>query len=1346
MSKRTDHIFKNYLRRLTRLAGNNRSLLLLRTGQQVMDLAQLNHLAVQNAFEVVEALIAGKSKVVCPVVNSRMEAANVVSAKLKRLQRLEKFLYEEKGTHDLHMGWPLVRGKFNDGTPVRAPLLFFPVQLEAEKGAWVVRVRKDAGVTFNKALLLAYFHFSQLPVNDVLPETSFEDFDPDSTVFRTQLYQLLKDKIEINFNPDTFSGTIGRFEEFTREQFDAAHREGELKLFPEAVLGIFPQADSQLVPDYLKLLDDNPFETLEEFFSSKSAASQHAPVHDAVAVNLAVKEERVFAPFKTDAWQEHALKCTKLGNSLVVKGPPGTGKSQLIANLIADSIASGKRVLLVCQKRVALDVVFERLSDAGLSAFTGLVHDFRDDRKLIFEKISNQVERVGDYQAQNRSLDVIQTERRFVQVSRTIDQITEELEEFRKALFTNKECGLSAKELYLSSDPGAPRVNLRQEYRLFDFQTLPDFMRRLKAFTAYAKDTEADDYPWKNRKSFARFRVTDRDEIERTIKEVKDFQEKLSQRLEALLHHPVTFDEAEALLARKPDADELAGLLTDETVFAFFKAMVEEKDETTNLLWLQNMERVCINCFDGAGVEATLTDDQIGKCQAALQQRLTAQRNVVRLIRWELFSEHKFFLKRILIANGLSYNKNGLRTLEERLDNRLNLEHHFTSLKQNKWLIDLPAKYDKRIIKKWFEKQLLAIRAKLLFSSLRGFSESIHARDFTREEFLRRLWDIYDTLLEIPERKSLWLEYLTQYQVNSLTQKPGIWFNLIQQLRVDFDKLCEVDALKEKFSTHELEIVYRIFDETKQWDEQKAEAIFQNSLRLAWIEHLEAKYPVLRAVSSKKMELLEQELTQAVLEKQKLCAEIVVVRARERVYEQVEYNRLNNRVTYRDILHQVTKKKKVWPLRKLISTFHDELFNLIPCWMASPESVSALFPLKEIFDVVIFDEASQCFAERGIPAIYRARQVVVAGDSQQLQPFDLYQVRVQQDDDVADLEVDSLLDLAARYLPAVALQNHYRSHAVELIEFSNRHLYKGKLRNLPDRERANRREPPIQYSKVNGLWKDQTNREEAETVIRKVDELTRAYPQFTIGVVTFNAPQQELILDCLEAARIQGMPVSDSLFVKNIENVQGDERDIIIFSTAYAPDQSGKLNMQFGSLNVAGGENRLNVAITRARHKIIIVTSIWPEELKLQGIKNEGPKLLRAYLDFAREVSEGRYVPAPPVQSHSSAWYLSAAIRKWANSANVPFGLAAGVWPVGDLVLQKSALHSGLLFCDDDAYEQMVTVKDGHVYTPLLAEQKSWPWMRIYSRNWWNNCELVQQDIGRFAYRFSRIADNPSNE
>jgi hypothetical protein len=235
-----------------------------------MDLHEINFLNNLHSFEVIKALIASRNVKLCPVLDSRVEASNEVSTKLKKLQRLDRFIFEERGSYDLHVGWPFVRGKFSDGTSVRCPLLFFPVSVVQENNTWYLHVRPQAGVTFNKSFLLAYSFYNKVKLEEELLETNFEDFNVDSTVFRTQLYQLLKEKLEINFNTDNFRDELVAFKDFKKDDFDSAHRNGEMKLFPEAVLGIFPQAGSQLVPDYLHLIESNSISDLEDFFSVKT--------------------------------------------------------------------------------------------------------------------------------------------------------------------------------------------------------------------------------------------------------------------------------------------------------------------------------------------------------------------------------------------------------------------------------------------------------------------------------------------------------------------------------------------------------------------------------------------------------------------------------------------------------------------------------------------------------------------------------------------------------------------------------------------------------------------------------------------------------------------------------------------------------------------------------------------------------------------------------------------------------------------------------------------------------------------------------------------------------------------
>ena len=387
------------------------------------------------------------------------------------------------------------------------------------------------------------------------------------------------------------------------------------------------------------------------------------------------------------------------------------------------------------------------------------------------------------------------------------------------------------------------------------------------------------------------------------------------------------------------------------------------------------------------------------------------------------------------------------------------------------------------------------------------------------------------------------------------------------------------------------------------------------------------------------------------------------------------------------------------------------MFKLVPCWLASPETVSAIFQLERNFDLVIFDEASQCFAEQGIPALYRGKQVVIAGDSKQLQPNDLYRVRFENDtDDNPGLEVDSLLDLACQYLPQTQLRGHYRSKSLDLIDFSNQYFYKNILSLLPDFQEINLQKPAIQYLKVDGVWENNTNPIEAEAVWDLVDKLNQKYPEKSIGIVTFNAKQQGFIQDLFEAKTLK---FDHPLFIKNIENVQGDERDIIIFSIGYAPDAKGKMAMQFGSLNGQGGENRLNVAVTRAREKIYIISSILPNQLRVEEVQNEGPRLLKSYLEYALKVSEGNYKPqAYRSENYQANWLLKEQILR--NNDQYIKEL-----PFADVTVKNRNIYESLILTDDDLYYEHLSPKETFAYIPAGLRAKGWKFERIFSRNFW---------------------------
>ncbi len=1328
-----EQILKSYQKRLINISASNKSLLLRKLiKEQFIDLHDFDFAHNKPSFSIIKDLIAGKSRVsLCKITDSRDESVNVLSRRLKKLSRYEKFLFEEHGSRDLYVGWPFLRGKFSDGTPVRCPLMFFPVEVLQDESDWLLQQREGVNITLNKAFLLAYGHYNGVKITENLLERVFEDFDTDSMVFRTGLYQLFKESpVEINFNQDNFIDKLAPFKEYTRPEFDREQKTGTIKLFPEAVLGIFPQSGSYLVPDYDYIMESRSFTDLEDFFAQKVQDDLPA---DRYGFLQRVKEEETYTPFKMDAYQENAIKAVKKGNSLVIQGPPGTGKSQVICNLIADYIARGKKVLLVCQKKAALDVVYERFDELEMRDFIGLIHDFKNDRKDLYHKIDKQIRSIDLYKINSNSLDALQLERRFLQHSRRIDQITEELEEFKTALFDEGECGISVKELYLTSDLHGPAVNVKQEYKNFNFREISEPYSRIKHYCTYARKFRRNDYPLLERRSFAGNTITALRRMQEHLDEIQAMHTEVAASTREIMGHEVGLEDCLKILDKVENIKQFLSIVQAGDVYGMFVHLMKQKTTEADLLWLADHERVMVDALNNEGIENTLKLEELGEFQKSLQSAIVARRNFLKYISWRLFSKDRQWVTEILKRNKLSTGKKDLSVLIKKIDNRLNLEHNLTLLYEKGWVKPYKGKFKKGPLQNWLHALKQAFRAKLLFLSLRNFNEYFNVQGLEAEELRAKIDDLFMAINHIPEHWSRWLIYFTEAQLRRLTTDSD-WFKQFRYvLERDFESLCDFDQLQNELAAYELAVVNKALDEFPAAKPKEVLKVVDNSLRLQWIEHIETKYPVLRSVSSLKFKQLEQELQQNVREKLKISHQILKLRTKEQTYADAEYNRLKNMVTYRELGHQVTKQRRVWPLRKLMANFAEELFHLLPCWLASPDTVSAVFPMTQLFDLVIFDEASQCFTERGIPAMYRGKQVVVAGDNKQLRPNDLYQVRVEEEAEEVALEVDSLLELSAQYLMEVQLQGHYRSKKPELIAFSNRHFYEGHLRMLPDRELINDRQAAIEYRKVEGIWDKQTNLQEAKEVVAIVSRITAEQPGKTVGIVTFNARQQDLILDLLEdKAAAEDIVWPASLIVKNIENIQGDEKDIIIFSTAYAPDKTGKLVMQFGSLNMANGENRLNVAITRAREKIIVVSSIWPQALKVDAAKNAGPKLLRAYLAFAKKVADGHYRPQPlPRQKASAGWYLKTKLENWLKKeVNCE---AKDELPFADITISCDGRYLGVVATDDDLYYQSPSVKDAHVYTPFTLSAKHWKYKGVFSRNYWQNEAATKEELRIFV-------------
>jgi hypothetical protein len=576
-------------------------------------------------------------------------------------------------------------------------------------------------------------------------------------------------------------------------------------------------------------------------------------------------------------------------------------------------------------------------------------------------------------------------------------------------------------------------------------------------------------------------------------------------------------------------------------------------------------------------------------------------------------------------------------------------------------------------------------------------------------------------LSELESQNQIWQQYLTETQIQNLAENESFVQQFISALSEHFEAI----------STHDLAFLH--FPEAgksvakllqKLPGEAAAKVIeFENSVYLHWLFYLEEKFPVLK-LAGEEVNKLEAELQKLLSQKQTLTHQIVATRLRERTYNNLEKNRLGNVVSYRKLYAQVSKKRNLFSLRKLHNLFAEEIADLIPCWLASPETISALFPISHKVDLVIFDEASQAFAENGLPAIARASQVVIAGDEHQLGPTDLYRSRWQtEDEDTEELIVESLLGLGSLHLPQHWLTQHYRSRFPELIEFSNAHFYRRKLQLIPDFKDLEKAVPAIQFRQISGLWKEQTNLPEAEKVTELLFQLLRQGLQ-DIGIITFNFAQQNLLQDLVEKyAQEHQLAIPETVLIKNIENMQGDEKQVIILSVGYAPDEHGKLNVQFGSLSQAKGENRLNVAITRAISQLYVFCSFAPAQLRVENTKNEGPKLLKDFLLYAAKVSGGNFEWQPkeddkiPQTFYLKDQLLSEAKTVVKISEKLPFA---------DLTLEKNNHVCHLIRTDDDLYFGQISARQTHADVPFLLQKRNWPYSNFYSRQFWLNPEKLR--------------------
>jgi primosomal replication protein N'' len=1011
-----------------------------------------------------------------------------------------------------------------------------------------------------------------------------------------------------------------------------------------------------------------------------------------------VSERDRFIIVESDPSQDAAVQRCAQAPGLLVEGPPGTGKSQTIVNVVADTIGRGETVLVVCQKQAALQVVKKRLDAEGLGERLFMVVDINRDREAILRDIRDQIAAVRA-QPSGR-LAAIRRQRE--ETAARIEALEGDLDRHHKAVHgIDDVTGLSYRDMLSelvrieSAGPIVEAAALRATFATFPrtriltieevcaplarlwldakYEGNPlDALRPFQIDSSVSQTilddlgrfTEAEGH----RKSVlcdysGAFDVDDPTPLKSWLQthglRLEDLREPIPQAVAAWLDlfRPSpgetegakairTLGEAQAELVVLDTAHaegDLARVLTAQTAPALEGLHADAHQATAARSFLARLRpgwwaarRRARAFLEGHGVASDDLHIAALRDTASLEMRLRPLRERVALVRAtlrlpsydsapmlrELIQDVGAILALLQpVAAACDSVFCCPRTNDAENAARQGAVIAFVALRES--FYGAFARYDARArsqdalnaLNAWFREEWIA--------DLKGRI----ARNDDTEEPLSKIVAALDTL-----------EPFQRFRARAA--------------HLDADALQVFRVLRSRDA--ELRIVNRADLE------ELVRRTLQREALLAWKGRLEAATPELSyerdEVDRKIRTLTAADSNILELNRQFLCLDI-------------DASKLGGTALWEDITR--LRGPRARRLREIIDQGSDlGLMRLRPIWLMNPDVASRVLPLKAgLFDLVVYDEASQMPVEHAVPTLFRGKRILVAGDEKQMPPSSFFSGRIEDDeedigddgfeDGVTDSEraakeetwnrrevkdCPDLLQLGRGVLPSATLQIHYRSKYRELIGYSNAAFYKGEL-SVPARHPSTevQRVRPIEVVRVNGVYERQTNPDEAARVVNWLAQVwaENSVPP-SIGVVTFNRKQADLVEEAIEERaeadtrflrayrreRDRTQAGEDmGFFVKNVENVQGDERDVIVFSTTFGRDSHGAFRRNFGVLGQVGGERRLNVAVTRARQKVVLVTSIPVSDVSdwlASGRKADRPRdYLQAYLEYAERLSAG---------------------------------------------------------------------------------------------------------------------------
>lgn len=1021
-----------------------------------------------------------------------------------------------------------------------------------------------------------------------------------------------------------------------------------VQVVPAAVLGLYPLSNQSTLLDVREMAaGDVPPGPIESFLrSDTSLFADHAPGNASELQGMKeIRNERCVS--LADPCQTRAVALARKSAGLVIHGPPGTGKSQTIANIIGDHLARGERVLMVCDKRTAIDVVHRRMQHLGLGHLCALIHDAHGDRRELYMAVREQLERLAEEK------EDASAEPRLKQIDAELEQVHGEFLRYLQLLSSGTPSFSELAGLWMKTrGSGVEQAILPEEpFARSGPDDLIGLEERFREALRRGRQVEYAMNPWRTTAAvsldeFLPLPVA-------SVREAVSACRAMAERVDATLGSGVPpFGEGD--VRRQAEArGVLAGMLEG-------RGQLEPWAPRDPETWRRALQQVESVAAEREILASTPEDRELA--MAGVSPGWTEVQNEVRVVEAYTTSLAKWY---------------GLLQLGVRGAGKTLLA---------KYGLGSTASDAARLLV-WLKGRRAALRIADLIHALTG-------------EKVERPDEILRTLRETEQALRLLLHLATTPELASVRDAVmraitgGDAASLLGGLRASLVRAEALEALETSLSAcrvasretlaqgragqavaetwaalldrlPQLEAVLRIRDAVASLPAELSTALQHRLLagcdpdagwdslvhRVAYAEmgRRMAASPDLLRVDGERLTRCQERYLQLTGQKQQAVAghvrQLWLSRQRRRLLASTG-GRLNGggAELKRRLLVRGANSLR---LRQVVAAGRtieggDPLFDLRPVWMTSPETVSLVFPREAVFDVVIFDEASQCRLEEALPVLTRAKRVVIAGDPRQLPPTRFFEAAVVESD-VADFEteqdlfeaqqgeVEDLLTAALNLeIEQSYLDVHYRSVNAALIEFSNGNFYERRLQAIPGHPRHRAMIPPIRLTHVDGIYEKRTNRVEAAEVVRIVKELLRRADPPSIGIACFNMTQRDLLLEHLDAAanedaefatrlaaaRVRGGKDSfEGLFVKNLENVQGDERDVIIISTTFGPDPSGRFYRRFGPLGLAGGGRRLNVLVTRARREVILVTSIPPSVYRVNQ-------------------------PPPPGRVPNGAWYL----------------------------------------------------------------------------------------------------------